>query len=218
MDFVNFLSGPVQAASDSLRGAIIEGAREGFSLVQQHLSAGVTKTFDEGAGIIQQGLKQTFDEGARTIQEGLNDALKQTFKDGACTIQQGVQQGFRQAFDKGLTDARGYIKKKDDLATVFKDFLECYLKAEAKDRAVRWWQSFLPLVITVAVFGGSITFTLIIQEIADPVELNAKFSSETVRTFISLAWLLFLKTALRGKPGLSPQFSTYFLSYCMHPY
>ncbi|KAH0537510.1 hypothetical protein FGG08_005685 [Glutinoglossum americanum] len=69
------------------------------------------------------------------------------------------------------------------------------------ERAVEWWEGFLPAVIGVSTFGGSITFSVIVSEIADPGRLNpsnqnavtyTRFQRETVRMFLALSWLLFI--------------------------
>ncbi|KAJ9641580.1 hypothetical protein H2199_005550, partial [Coniosporium tulheliwenetii] len=171
----------LEQGSTNLKQTFDEGTR----VVQE----GLKQTFDEGARIIQENLKQTFDEGARTVQQGVQESLKQAFNECLTearrkikeenvpaavsrTVQQGVHEGLKQAFEECLTQACRDIQEKDVRVDVFRNFLECYRKAEGSSRAVAWWGAFLPLVTTVAIFGGSITFTLIIQEIANPARLN----------------------------------------------
>lgn len=67
-----------------------------------------------------------------------------------------------------------------------------------------WFDDYLKAVIGIAVFGGQITFTVIVSDIADParlspsssddVESSAIFARETVRLFIALSWLFFTLT------------------------
>ena len=62
------------------------------------------------------------------------------------------------------------------------------------EQALRWWDEFLRHTITISVFGGSITLTVIVQAIQDPAELNkdSRFHHDTVRIFLTVAWLLFV--------------------------
>ncbi|KAH7232428.1 hypothetical protein B0J15DRAFT_367069, partial [Fusarium solani] len=59
---------------------------------------------------------------------------------------------------------------------------------------LRWWYEFLRHTITVSIFGGSITLTVVVQQIQDPAELNqdSRFHHETVRILLTVAWLLFV--------------------------
>ncbi|KAF2183520.1 hypothetical protein K469DRAFT_751526 [Zopfia rhizophila CBS 207.26] len=67
----------------------------------------------------------------------------------------------------------------EDLATRFVNFLQGYLKA----------------MLAISLFGGQITFTIILSDIYDPNKLSsphrASFSKETVRLFVSISWMLF---------------------------
>jgi hypothetical protein len=65
------------------------------------------------------------------------------------------------------------------------------------DRLLSWWDGYLNGLIAVSLFGGQITFTVIISEIANPAILNSvqthtTFGKETVRMFVALGWLLFM--------------------------
>ena len=53
---------------------------------------------------------------------------------------------------------------------------------------VQWLDSFLPSIIAVATFGGSITFSLVPAEPRAP----STFDKGKVTTFLALAWLFFL--------------------------
>ncbi len=67
-----------------------------------------------------------------------------------------------------------------------------------------WVDGYLKGIIGISVFGGQITFTVLVSEIADPADVvrpvraNADpaftptFPRETVRTFIGISWLLFI--------------------------
>ena len=55
------------------------------------------------------------------------------------------------------------------------------------------FETFLSFVLTLSIFGAS-TFTVVVSEIANPNEINAsaRFARETVRSFLGIAWLLFV--------------------------
>ncbi|KAH8769677.1 hypothetical protein F5882DRAFT_442174 [Hyaloscypha sp. PMI_1271] len=55
--------------------------------------------------------------------------------------------------------------------------------------AVEWLDKFLPTAIEIAIFGGSITFTVVISKNNDPAHI---FGAGTVTTFLALAWLFFV--------------------------
>ncbi|KAH7190510.1 hypothetical protein DER44DRAFT_735762 [Fusarium oxysporum] len=65
----------------------------------------------------------------------------------------------------------------------------------ADDTAVlKCYEAFLLHTIGVSIYGGSITFTVIVQQIRDPAELHGDtvaFHQKTVLKFLSAAWLLF---------------------------
>ncbi|SPO06805.1 uncharacterized protein DNG_09499 [Cephalotrichum gorgonifer] len=44
--------------------------------------------------------------------------------------------------------------------------------AEPSERTVQWWENYLATLIAISTFGGSITFSLIISDIANPARLN----------------------------------------------
>ncbi|KAH6679181.1 hypothetical protein B0J14DRAFT_580248 [Halenospora varia] len=69
------------------------------------------------------------------------------------------------------------------------------------EHLLRWWDGYLNGLIAISLFGGQITFTVIISEIANPATLdptsvasrtNTRFERETVRMFVALSWLLFM--------------------------
>jgi len=55
--------------------------------------------------------------------------------------------------------------------------------------AVEWLDKFLPTAIEIAIFGGSITFTVVISKNNDLAHI---FGAGTVTTFLALAWLFFV--------------------------
>jgi hypothetical protein len=66
---------------------------------------------------------------------------------------------------------------------------------------VEWWDRYLAAIIGISTFGGSITFSVIVSEIANPARLNPQnaeaptpttFDRETVRSFLAVSWLLFV--------------------------
>jgi hypothetical protein len=69
------------------------------------------------------------------------------------------------------------------------------------ERVFNWLDGYLKALIAISVFGGQITFTVIVSEIADPAALsststdaktNSFFGMETVRMFVALSWLFFM--------------------------
>jgi hypothetical protein len=53
-----------------------------------------------------------------------------------------------------------------------------------------WLEDFVPLIITLSTFGGSITFS-IIPSIGDTQPPNQSLSAQDVRAYLALAWLFF---------------------------
>jgi hypothetical protein len=55
------------------------------------------------------------------------------------------------------------------------------------------FEAFLSFIFTLSIFGAS-TFTTVVSEIANPNDINnsARFARETVRSFLGVAWLLFV--------------------------
>jgi len=72
-----------------------------------------------------------------------------------------------------------------------------------REESGTWLDGYLKGIIGISVFGGQITFTVLVSEIADPAEtarpgaatdgegFTPTFRKETVRTFIGISWLLF---------------------------
>jgi heme/copper-type cytochrome/quinol oxidase subunit 2 len=67
------------------------------------------------------------------------------------------------------------------------------LPATAGQETIRSFESFLSFVLSLSIFGAS-TFAIVVSEIANPNELSpsSRFTRETVRTFLGIAWLLFV--------------------------
>jgi hypothetical protein len=71
-----------------------------------------------------------------------------------------------------------------------------------EQKALHWWDSFSKGIIGISTFGASITFSVILTELPDPIairqlspsKLTAKvhFDREAVRKFLSLSWLMFV--------------------------
>jgi hypothetical protein len=70
------------------------------------------------------------------------------------------------------------------------------------EKVLSWWDSFSKAVIGISTFGASITFSVILSSLPDPVDIrststskisrNTKFGRETVRKFLSISWLMFV--------------------------
>lgn len=58
---------------------------------------------------------------------------------------------------------------------------------------IKSFEGFLSFVLSLSIFGAS-TFAIIVSEIANPNELslNPRFTRETVRTLLGIAWLFFV--------------------------
>lgn len=74
---------------------------------------------------------------------------------------------------------------------------EEYKKAE---HIITWWEKYLASVIAVSIFGGSITFSVVLQDIVDPARLNpedskaitpTRYDRESVRRFLATSVVLF---------------------------
>ena len=59
-----------------------------------------------------------------------------------------------------------------------------------------WFDGYLTAMIGVSVFGGQITFTVILSDIPDPEDImvSPSFQRQTVRTFLAISWVLFAFT------------------------
>jgi len=68
-----------------------------------------------------------------------------------------------------------------------------------EERLLSWWEGYLKAILAISLFGGQITFTVILSEIADPAQLHANknaatFDRETTRLFVAISWMLFTVT------------------------
>ncbi|KAF2667395.1 hypothetical protein BT63DRAFT_291143 [Microthyrium microscopicum] len=71
-----------------------------------------------------------------------------------------------------------------------------------EDNLYDWYQSFAKGIIGLSTFGASITFSVILSNLPDPITIRAKqssklfkkikFNEEAVRQFLSIAWLMFV--------------------------
>lgn len=59
-----------------------------------------------------------------------------------------------------------------------------------------WFDGYLTAIIGVSVFGGQITFSVALSDIPDPAEVipSPPYQRQTVRTFVTISWLLFMFT------------------------
>jgi hypothetical protein len=61
-----------------------------------------------------------------------------------------------------------------------------------------WLSAYVAVMTNVAIFGGSITFTVIVADLVDPSTLQtrfrASFAVETVRLWVALGWMCFTFT------------------------
>jgi hypothetical protein len=57
------------------------------------------------------------------------------------------------------------------------------------ESAAKFFEGFFPSVIAISTLGASITFTVIVSSLPEPKQT---FAEETVRTFLAIAWLLFI--------------------------
>lgn len=67
--------------------------------------------------------------------------------------------------------------------------LEVDQKRQPISKTAKWISNFSPLVVTIASFGGSITFT-VFPALEKPPYSN--LTAQEARTYLSLAWLLFM--------------------------
>jgi len=58
---------------------------------------------------------------------------------------------------------------------------------------IKSFEGFLSFVLSLSIFGAS-TFAVIVSQIANPSDLvaNPRFTRETIRTLLSISWLLFV--------------------------
>jgi hypothetical protein len=76
-----------------------------------------------------------------------------------------------------------------DSAKLLEDILN-ELRAKKPDPpGLTWLEGFLPSVIVLSSFGGSITFTVIPSQNQSP---DSRFNPQNVRNYLALAWLFFV--------------------------
>ena len=58
----------------------------------------------------------------------------------------------------------------------------------------KWLEKLITLTVQVCIFGGSITFTVIVSEFADPADIksNPFLHKDKVRQVIAVSWLFFM--------------------------
>jgi hypothetical protein len=63
----------------------------------------------------------------------------------------------------------------------------------SRPETIRSFEGFLSFILSLSIFGAS-TFAIIVSEIANPNAFspNPRFTRETVRTLLGIAWLLFV--------------------------
>ncbi|KAH8889094.1 hypothetical protein GQ53DRAFT_227388 [Thozetella sp. PMI_491] len=72
----------------------------------------------------------------------------------------------------------------------------------SEDEFWGWYNSYLTAMIGISIFGGQITFSIVISDFADPSEVvqssdpnwQPVFQKQTIRTFLAISWLLFTFT------------------------
>jgi hypothetical protein len=123
------------------------------------------------------------------LQQNITGAIEGATRDLPQSIAKGIDYGIANVQERVPKAVQAGVHDALDDAT------------ESAERAIQWWEAFLPQAVNVSIFGGSITFSIAIQEIANPARLNpsdseaetyTRFQRETVRRFLSLAWLLFV--------------------------
>ncbi len=164
---------------------------------------------------VQRGITQGFEDAQATIQNAVENGIQAGMNGDQATIQNaidtGVQAGLNEvqrSITQGLDDAQATIQNAVENGVQaglnnVPESVQNLIKGAIRDAdetapALKWWDAFITHTIMVSIFGGSITFTVIVQQIQDPAELHeegTRFSSKTVRIFLSVAWLLFV-TAL----------------------
>jgi len=74
--------------------------------------------------------------------------------------------------------------------------------SQIEDKRYAWYDSFAKGIIGLTTFGASITFSVVLSDLPDPVPIRThagtklaqkiKWDKEMVRRFLSIAWLMFV--------------------------
>jgi hypothetical protein len=160
-------------AQGTVRGAISgfqAGIGGGHDAIRDAISTGIQAEIRVVRETVQGAVNEGLQVGILSGQEILRDAIGNSIQSGISGVQESVVDIIKKSVKDGIQSA-------DDT-----------------ERFLRWWNEFLGHIVTVSIFGGSITFTVVVQQIQDPAELNGdtKFHKETVRKFLAVAWLLFV--------------------------
>ncbi|KAJ9419547.1 hypothetical protein QL093DRAFT_2591123 [Fusarium oxysporum] len=140
---------------------------------------------EECARSIREATVEGFSNPREPIRHAVNDGLQDGIREGKGimrdTIRNSIQAEIRLAQEKIV----------DTVNTRNNNSID---STDTTGLALRWWDEFLRHIITISVFGGSITLTVIVQAIQDPAELNkdSRFHHDTFRIFLTVAWLLFV--------------------------
>ncbi|KAF5718466.1 hypothetical protein FMUND_5236 [Fusarium mundagurra] len=156
---------------------------------QELYSASMSQTMEncreECARSVCEAIVEGFNNAREPIRHAVNDGLQDGIREGQGimrdTIQNCIQAEIRLAQENIVDTVNNRNKNGID-------------GTDDTELALRWWDEFLRHTITISVFGGSITLTVIVQAIQDPAELNkdSRFHHDTVRIFLTVAWLLFV--------------------------
>lgn len=76
-----------------------------------------------------------------------------------------------------------------DSAKLLEGILNELRAKELEPPGLTWIEGFLPSVIVLSSFGGSITFTVIPSQNQSP---DSRFNPQNVRNYLALAWLFFV--------------------------
>jgi hypothetical protein len=140
---------------------------------------------EECARSVCEAIVEGFNNAREPIRHAVNDGLQDGIREGQGimqdTIQNSIQAEIRLAQENIVDTVNNRNKNGID-------------RTDNTELALRWWDEFLRHTITISVFGGSITLTVIVHAIQDPAELNkdSRFHHDTVRIFLTVAWLLFV--------------------------
>ncbi|KAJ9412808.1 hypothetical protein QL093DRAFT_2518222 [Fusarium oxysporum] len=180
----------ISSARDNIQGtlqnAVNDGTQAGISSARDNIQGTLQNAVNDGT---QAGISSARDNIQGTLQDAVKDGIQAGISGARETIQWTLQAAVKDGIQAGISNAQETIQN-----TVRDAFVDGTRNADDTAPTLKWFEEFLLHIIKVSIFGGSITFTVIVIPIQDPAQLhgnNIAFRKETVLKFLTTAWLLF---------------------------
>jgi uncharacterized protein YqgV (UPF0045/DUF77 family) len=182
----------INGAQTTIQNAVESGIEAGINSAQMVIQHASESGIQDGINGAQTTIQKAVESG---IQAGINSIQAVIQNTSECGIQGGIngaQTTIQNAIESGIQAGINNPTCRESVQNLIRGAIH-----DDDASALRWWDAFLSNAITVSIFGGSITFTVIVQQIQDPNEFRengalSRYGRESVRCFLSVAWLLFV--------------------------